>query len=82
MNIYRAPYAWVMSADYLHVHRLIEEMESFGRRGQDWDYQRDHKGLVKFGFASQTVADHFRSMLRRCEAPTPDATGKPRRVAH
>ena len=40
------------------------------------------EGLVKFGFASQTVADHFRSMLRRHEASTSDATGKPRRVAH
>ena len=73
MNIYQAPYTWVMSADYAHLKQLIEAMENLGRRGEDWDYERDDKGLVKFGFASQTVEGHFRSMLRRCE---------PRHTAH
>ena len=68
MDIYQAPVAWVMPADYRHLEQLIEGLESLSRRGEDWDYERDDKGLVKFGFASQTVANHFRSMLRRCEA--------------
>jgi hypothetical protein len=82
MNIYQAPYAWVMSADYLHLERLIEGMENLSRRGDDWDYEHDDKGLVKFGFASQAVESHFRSMLRRCEASVPKANGEPRRMAH
>ena len=67
MNIYQAPYAWVMSADDQHLEQLIEGMENLRRRGEDWDYERDDKGLVKFGFASQTAESHFRSMLRRCK---------------
>ena len=79
MDIYQVPFAWVMPADYRHLEQLIEGLESLSRRGQDWDYERDDKGLVKFGFASQTVANHFRSMLRRCEASAP---GELRRTAH
>ena len=82
MNIYQAPSPWVMSTDYQYLEQLIEGMESLRRRGEDWDYERDDKGLVKFGFASQTVESHFRSMLRRCEASVPNANPEPRRTAH
>jgi hypothetical protein len=54
MDIYQAPVAWVMPADYRHLEQLIEGLESLSRRGEDWDYERDDKGFVKFGFASQT----------------------------
>ncbi len=73
MNIYQAPYAWVIRADDQHVEQLIQGMENLSRRGEGWDYEHDDKGLVKFGFASQSIEGHFRSMLRRCE---------PRRTAH
>jgi len=57
MNIYQAPYAWVMPADYRHLAQLIEGLERSSQRGKDWDYERDDKGLVKFGLASQTAAN-------------------------
>jgi hypothetical protein len=82
MDIYQAPVAWVMPADYRHLEQLIEGLGSLSRRGEDWDYERDDKGLVKFGFASQVVVSHFRSMLRRCEASPPNADPEPRRSAH
>jgi hypothetical protein len=82
MNIYQAPYTWVMSGDYLHLERLIHGMGNLSRRGEDWDYERDDKGLVKFGFVSQAVESHFRSMLRRCETSVPNANGEPRHMAH
>ena len=63
----------VMRAEDQHVEQLIQAMENLSRRGEDWDYERDDKGLVKFGFSSQTVESHFRSMLRRC---------KPRHTTH
>jgi hypothetical protein len=80
MNVYQAHYAWVMSADYSHLQQLIDEMESLCRRGEDWDYERDPKGLVKFGFASQLAESRFRSMLRRCEALASTPKGQPRRT--
>jgi hypothetical protein len=80
MNVYQAPYAWVMSADYSHLQQLIDEMESLCRRGEDWDYERDPKGLVKFGFTSQLAESRFRSMLRRCEALASTPKGQPRRT--
>src|SRR5215218_10633825 len=64
MNIYRAPYAWVLSADYQHLEQLIAGMETLSRRGEGWDYERDDKGLVKFGLGSQAAVDHFRAQLR------------------
>ena len=79
MDIYQALLAWVMPTDYRHLELLIEGLESLSRRGEDWDYERDDIGLVKFGFASQAVANHFHSMLRRCEALAPSEL---RRAAH
>ena len=82
INIYQAPYAWVMSTEHRHVQGVIEKMETFGRRGEEWDYERDDKGLMKFGFATETAASHFRAMLRRCETAAPDDKTEPRRTAH
>jgi len=71
MDIYRTPFACVMPADYGHLEPLIEGLESLSRRGEDWEYKCDDKGLVRFGFSSQTVANHFLSMVLRCEALAP-----------
>ena len=71
MDVYRTPFACVMSADYRHLEQLIEGLESLSRRGKDWDFEGDDKGFVRFGFSSQTVANHFLSMVLRCEALAP-----------
>ena len=82
MKVRQTSCAWVLSGDYAHLNQLIQDMELRARRGQDWDYESDGKGLVKFGFASQAIESHFRSVLRHCEASTPNTSGEPRRVAH
>ena len=67
MNISHAPFRCVLPDDYRHLEQLIQGMEAFRPRAQDWDYVCD-KGLVKFGFASEAVQNHFRVLLRHYEA--------------
>jgi len=82
MNIYQAPYAWVMRSDHRSFQQLVDSMERFGGRGENWDYERDADGLVKFGFASRTALGQFRSVLRHYEAAVQDTMDTPRRTAH